>query len=184
MGGQAIALLSICRGWPALRRLRATTTAIDELEWRDLRLLRVGLLAFASVANEAEAWLLGLLRRETVAFTVLPDIALVASHAVAAVVKVFTVHATDRAVESPLAFLFFEFLELFPVLLFLREALSLGDALSLCGCITFRALRDSTLRIVFQLGQFLLVEDAFGVTLSHSLLSGKSARFVTLLAVS
>lgn len=171
-----------CRA--TLRRLGTAAAVIDKLERRNLRLLCVCLLAFACVANEGEAWLLCLLGREAVASAMLPDIALVTSHAVTAVVEIFAVNTTHRAVERPLAFLFLELLKFLLVLLLLRQALSLRNALSICGCIALCALRDSTLRVIFESGQLFFVEDALRLSFAQPLFSGKSARFVALLTVS
>lgn len=172
-------MLTSSSDWPTLGGLGAATAMIVELERRYLWLLRICFFAFASVANECEALLLSLLGCEAVASAMLPDIALIAGHAVAAVVEVFAVHTTYRAVKRPLAFLFLKLFEFLLVLFFLRKTLTLGDTLSL-RCIAFRALRDSTLRVVFQSGQLLFVKDALRLSFFNSLLSSKSTRFMAL----
>lgn len=149
MGVPTITLLPIRRGRPALRRLGTSTAAINKLERGNFWLFRIGLFPFASVADEAEAGLFSLLGRKPIAGTMLPDVALVAGHAMTAIVKVLAVYATHRAVKRPLAFFFLKLLELLFVLLLLREALTLGNALSICGCIALGALRNSTLGVVF-----------------------------------
>lgn len=132
MSRRTITLLTACCDRPAFRRLGTATATVDQLEWGNLGLLRICLFPLACVTDEGEAFLLGLLGSEAVALAVLPDVALVAGHTVATVIKILAVHATHRAVESPLTFFLFQLLELLLVLLLLRQALTLGDALSIC----------------------------------------------------
>lgn len=162
-----------CRA--AFRGLGTSTATVDKFEWGNFWLLRIGFFALAGVANEAKARLFSLLRCETIAGTVLPDIALVAGHAVTTIIEVLTVYATDRTVKYPLSFLFFELFEFLFKLFLMGKTLALGNAFSIDCRIAFYTLRNSTLRVVFQLSQLLFVEDALGFPLSHSLLSGESA---------
>jgi uncharacterized membrane protein len=181
---QTIPLRPIRCGWLALRLFGTATAAVDKLEWGNFRLLRIFLFAPASVAHEAKVVLFGLFGCEAVAGAMLPHVARVAGYTVAAVVEIVAVHTTYRAVKVPLTVFFFKLLKFLFVLLLLREALTLRDALSICGGITLGTMGNSTVGVIFQPGQLLFVENALGFTFPHSLLSGKSARFVTLFMVS
>ena len=157
----------------ALVGLRASTAAVVELEWRDLRLLRILLFAFAGTAHEREPIRLGLLRREAVALTMLPDAAPIAGDAVGAIVHVLAVLPADGTVEVPSTFVFREGLEFFLVLFLLGLALSFGGAFGV-SCVTVHLVRSCAVTFLFQLRQFFFVQDPLGLSFAYSLFSGQS----------
>lgn len=137
MWRQTVALLSICcgRSTRVLLRLGACTGSVVKLQWWELWLLCIFLLSLAGTTDEREAVLFCLLRRESVALAMLPNVASVACYAVGAIVHVLAVLATNRAIKIPGPIFLGQFLELLLELFLLILALAPGRALRLCGIV-------------------------------------------------
>ena len=87
---------------------------------------------FAVAAYKMEVVSLCLLLGDAVASAVLPDVALLASNAVGTVVKILTMHATNRAIEEPVVLLLLKLIEFLLPLFHVGFELALGDASTLC----------------------------------------------------
>jgi hypothetical protein len=144
-----------------------------QLEGWNLGLLGVLLFAFAGTADEDEIILLSLLRGETMALAMLPHTAPVACDAVRAVVHIFAMLTADGAIEIPISVLFGQFFQFLLVLLALGLPLTSRCTNGLIA-VSFNvtALRLGSLGFLFQLCKFLFVQDALGLALAHSLLTG------------
>lgn len=122
-----------------------------QLQRRDLRLLRILLLALACRADKTEALALGLLRRESVTLTMLPDIALIARYAMRAIVHVLAMLPANRAIEVPTAFVVGKLLKIFLELFLFGFPLAFGSALSISR-IAVRPVRFSTFSLRLEFG--------------------------------
>lgn len=148
--------------WSTRTLLLIRTTAgttLPKLEWSDLRLLRIVFVLFTPRANEVEIGIIGLLRLDAMTLAVLPDIALLTSNAVSAVVEVVAVLVALHAIEVPVVVLLRDPLQFLLVAFSLRLVLPTGgtfDPFEFDNPIG-RILGRCTSCIFFQLRQLLLV---------------------------
>jgi hypothetical protein len=147
--------------WHSGRVLRSSWRRREvELERGNL-LLGLLVLALAGGAEKVEVFALGLLFADAMALGVLPNFAPLAFDAVCAIIEVLAVHAANGAVKGPVLFVF-HFLQLVLAALHLGSDMSLGSS----GLIGF----DSLL-LLFQLLQFLFVEDTLDLSVLEALLA-------------